>query len=101
MINLIFSIIFVASFAGLLVILVRKLPVLASLPQNESSGLRNSKIVSGIEQKVKDISLAFKKQILLHKLLSWIKRMTLKTEAKIDKLLHNIRKKAQQDNIKK
>jgi len=35
------------------------------------------------------------KQIFLHKLLSWIKCLTIKIEVKVDNWLHSIRKKAQ------
>ncbi|MBI1866243.1 MAG: hypothetical protein HYS02_00550, partial [Candidatus Staskawiczbacteria bacterium] len=38
----------------------------------------------------------FSKQMLLHKILSKFRVLTLKIERKIDELLHGIRKKAQQ-----
>ena len=48
-----------------------------------------------VEKRVK-IFLFFEKQIFLHKLLSWVKVMTLKIETRVDHPLHKIRKKAQE-----
>ena len=87
-------IVFLVSLSVVLFILARKMPALAKLPQNYSGG------------KISDISFIkkikahhfhlFEKQMLLHKLLSWVKVMTLKAETRIDHLLHGIRKKAQE-----
>ena len=87
--------IFVISFGGAIFLLAKKAPVLATMPKNGSSGIRKNKIVSDVESKVKDFFLAIEKQIFLHKILSWVKCLTLKIETRIDTLLHNIRKKAQ------
>lgn len=95
MIELIISIIFFASFAGVIFILARKIPVLNTLPQNGSTGIKKHQIVLEAENKIKDFLLAVEKQIFLHKLLSWVKCLTIKAEVRIDNLLHNIRKKAQ------
>lgn len=96
MAQLIAAIIFLGSMLGIMFILYRKVPVLVELPKNGSHGLFKGKFIIKIENKVKDIYALFSKQILLHKFLSWVKIMTLKTETKIDTLLHKIRKKAQQ-----
>jgi hypothetical protein len=96
MLELIIFIIFVISLSGVVFILYRKIESLNSLPKNGTTGLKNYKIVSSIDNKVKEISIFFKKQIFLHKLLSWTKIIVLKIETKIDILLHRIRKKAQQ-----
>ncbi len=96
MIQLIVIIIFLGSISGIVFILYRKTPSLAKLPKNGHHGLSKGKLILGIEDKIKDIYSLFKKQIILHKFLSWVKVMILKTEAKIDTLLHIIRKKAQQ-----
>ena len=96
MIQLIAAIIFGASLLGIIVILYRKIPVLVKLPQNGSHGIPKIKLISNIEDKTKNVYSLFSKQIILHKFLSWVKVMTLKTETKIDALLHNIRRKAQQ-----
>ena len=87
--------IFVFSFGGILLILVRKIPVLNDLPRNGSTGFKKHQYILEIEQKIKEILVFFKKQIFLHKFLSWVKVMTLKVETKIDSLLHRIRRKAQ------
>jgi len=88
--------IFVLSLGGALFILARKIPVLNTLPQNGSVGIKKHRIISDVENKIKELSVFFKKQIFLHKFLSWVKVMTLKIETKIDVLLHKIRKKSQQ-----
>ena len=89
-------IIFVLSLGGALFILARKIPVLNTLPQNGSIGIKKHRLISDVENKIKDISVSFKKQVFLHKLLSWVKVMTLKIETRIDVLLHKIRNKSQQ-----
>lgn len=88
--------IFVCSFGGVLIILIRKAPVLNTLPENGSTGFKKHHYISELEQKTKEIIISFEKQIFLHKFLSWVKVMTLKVETKIDSLLHKIRRKAQQ-----
>ena len=88
--------IFVCSFGGILLILIRKMPVLVELPQNGSTGFKKHQLILGVEHKLKEVLVSFKKQILLHKFLSWVKCLTIKAEVKIDHLLHSIRRKAQQ-----
>jgi hypothetical protein len=94
--NLIISIIFILSFGGVFFILARKLPSLAALPQNGTTGIKKHKVIQGAESRLKSFSVYFEKQILLHKTLSFVKVMTLKIETKVDHLLHSIRKKAQE-----
>lgn len=96
MVELIVTIIFLASLFGVAAILIRKIPVLNSLPQNGSSGIKEHKIILGIENKIKEVLVFFEKQIFFHKFLSWVKVMTLKIETKVDHLLHKIRKKNQE-----
>ena len=96
MIELIFFIIFILSFGGVLFILARKIPVLNSLPQNGTTGIRKHQIILDAENKIKEVLVFFEKQIFFHKFLSWVKVMTLKIETRVDVLLHKIRKKAQQ-----
>ena len=88
--------IFVCSFGGMLLILIRKAPILNSLPQNGTIGIKKHQIILDTENKIKEILISFEKQILLHKFLSWVKVMTLKIETRVDMMLHIIRKKAQQ-----
>jgi hypothetical protein len=95
MIELIILIIFVLSAGGVLFILVRKMPTLHSLPHNGTTGIKKHKIISNVEAKIKEVLVYFEKQIFLHKLLSWVKIMTLKIETRVDKLLHRIRRNAQ------
>jgi hypothetical protein len=95
MIELIILIIFILSFGGLVLLLLRKAPALNSLPHDGTTGIKKHHIILDFENKVKEVVVYFEKQIFLHKFLSWIKVMTLKIETKVDHLLHNIRKKAQ------
>lgn len=87
--------IFVISLGGLTFILARKLPVLAKLPQNGTTGIKKHRYISRAENKIKDFFIAFEKQIWLHKILSWVKVITLKIEVQVDHLLRDIRKKSQ------
>ena len=93
MLTLIIFLIFILSLSGVIFILVRKIPALNSLPQNANTGIRNHHIVLKIENRIKNVSVLFEKQIFLHKLLSWIKVMTLKIEIRVDHLLHRLRQK--------
>ena len=88
--------IFILSLGGALFILARKVPVLNSLPQNGTTGIKKHHYILEAENKIKDIFVFFEKQIFLHKILSWVKVMTLKIEIRVDHLLHKIRKNAQQ-----
>src|SRR3989344_2714967 len=102
MVQLIVFIIFLASLSVIIFILHKKIPVLVSLPQNGHHGLKKPKFISKIEKKVKDTHFHFfEKQMFLHKLLSKAKVWILKTETKIDNLLHGIRKNAQELDSKK
>jgi len=94
--ELIALIILLVSLCGAAIILACKVPVLNSLPQNGTTGIKKHQIILDIENNIKEILISFEKQILLHKFLSWVKVMTLKIETKVDILLHRIRKKAQQ-----
>lgn len=96
LIEFIFLIIFVCSLGGVLFVLARKIPELNSLSQNGTTGIRDHHIILNMEKKTKDVLIFFEKQIFLHKFLSWVKVITLRIETKVDHLLHNIRRKAQQ-----
>jgi len=89
-------VIFICSLGGALLILIRKAPVLNTLPQNGTTGIKKHQYILEIEKKIKDIFITFEKQIYLHKLLSFVKIMTLKIEVRVDHLLHKIRRKAQE-----
>jgi len=72
------------------------MPVLNTLSQNGTTGLKNHHYILRLEKRIKEILIYFEKQIFLHKLLSWVKVMTMRIETKIDASLHKIRRKAQQ-----
>ena len=99
-IELIFLAIFIVSVGGILFILIKKIPVLNTLSQNGTTGIEKHHYILQIEQKIKKALVAFEKQILLHKILSWLKCKILKIECGIDNKLHSIRKKAQEGNKK-
>ena len=102
MIQLISLIIFIVSFGVLLFLLYKKIPVLVNLPKNGHHGFKKPKTLKKLEKRVKDFHFDFfEKQIFLHKILSKAKIWILKTETKIDGLLHGIRKNAQQLESKK
>ena len=93
LIESIFLAIFICSLGGVIFILNRKLPELNSLPQNGSAVIREHHVILNIQNRIRKTFVFFENQILFHKFLSWIKVMTLKIETRVDKLLHNIRKK--------
>jgi len=88
-------IIFICSLVGVLIIIWRKIPILNSLSQNGSAGIRKHSVVINLENKIKNVLVFFEKQIFLHKFLSKVKVVIIKIEIRIDALLHNIRRKAQ------
>ena len=96
MIQLIALIIFVVSLGGVLLILIRKMPVLVELSQNGKTGIRNHHVILNIENRIKKIFVLFEKQIFWHKFLSWVRCLVIKIEVQIDHLLRRIRRKAQQ-----
>lgn len=97
MVQLIVFIIFIASLIGVFFIVLKKIPALVQLPQNGSSGFKKHEFILNIEKKIKDAYFHFfEKQMLLHKVLSKFRLLTLKAERKIDESLHIIRKKAQE-----
>lgn len=76
--------------------MIRKMPVLAELPKNGSTGFKKHRVISNTENKIKCAVVFFEKQILLQKLLSWARCVVIKMEVQIDHLLHRLRRKAQQ-----
>ncbi len=97
MLQLIAFIIFIISFSGIVVMLYKKAPVVATLPKNGSAEFKKHELLARAENKIKDFHFHFfSKQMLAHRVLSFIKIWTLKAETKIDHLLHGIRKNAQE-----
>jgi len=95
MAELIVTIILILSILGIVFISFRKMSDLVKLPQNDQGAFFGGVATSKIQNKIDAIFLVFRRQIFLHKFLSWVKVMTMKIEVKIDNLLHGIRKKAQ------
>lgn len=97
MVQLIALIIFLISFLAVAFILYTKMPILNALPKNGHHGIKKHKVILQIERVIKDKYFHFfEKQMLLHKILSKSRIIIMKTERRIDVLLHGIRKKAQQ-----
>lgn len=97
MVQLIAFVIFIISLAAISLILYLKIPALMQLPQDGHHGIKKHKAIQKIEKKIRDKYFHFfEKQMLLHKVLSKSRIVIMKTERKIDELLHGIRKKAQQ-----
>ena len=97
MAQLIALIIFIFSVLGMVYILCKKIPVLTELPQNGHHGFEKPEFILNVEKTIKDRHFHFfKKQMLLHKLLSKLRVLILKVEKRIDIILGSIRKKAQE-----
>lgn len=97
MFQLIVFIIFLISAIAVAGMLYRKIPALIELPQNGHHGIKKPEVVAHAENRIKDLYFHFfKKQMLLHKLLSFSKIWILRIENKIDVLLHGVRKKNQE-----
>ena len=89
-------IILVLSLCGIFVILFKKAPVLATMPRNGNMGIKKHPVILEIKAKLRVLHFdLFVKKLLLHKILSYVKVLTLKIEARVDSLLHGIRKNAQ------
>ncbi len=97
MVQIIALVIFIISVGGIFFILGKKVPALVQLPHNGSLGFKKHKLIADLETKIKAHHFhLLKKQMWLHKLLSFIKVLILKIETKIDHLLQGIRKNAQE-----
>ena len=92
--------IFFGSFLGIIVILFRKIPFLAELPEQETR--RQPKFFSALKKRIgnnsflKSISL----DTFLQKILSKIRVLTLKLENKTALWLQRLREKAQKRKMK-
>ena len=97
MLQFIAFIIFIFSFFGIAFMLYKKAPLVGMLPKTGSHAFKKHDLVAKVEGKVKDLHFHFfSKQMLAHRVLSFIKIWTLKAETKLDHLLHGIRKNAQE-----
>jgi len=100
-IELIFLIVFISSIGGAILILIKKAPILSTMPKNGSSGIKKHKIVLIAEGRIKSFLAFFSDGIILHKFLSWTKCRVIKFETWIDEVLHGIRNKAKQNKLNK
>ncbi len=94
MAELIAIFIFVCSLLGMVVIIWRKIPVLAGLPE---VFVQTEKEKFSLKEKIKKIN-PFKSsffEVFFQKVLSKIRILTLKVENKTDKYLQRLREKAQ------
>ena len=97
MLQLIAFVIFVVSLGVVFFIIFKKIPALAVLPKNGHHGFKKPKFISSIEKKLKDQHFyVFKKQVVLHKILSKVRIWVMKIERTVGDLLHGIRKKTQE-----
>lgn len=100
MVEFIALIIFIISIGGIALIIAKKIPALCKLPQNGGTGFMENGLVLQTQEKITKIYSLFQKQVILHKLLSWLKILVLKVETQIDHLLHSVRKKAKEQKEK-
>jgi hypothetical protein len=92
-------IILILSFLGLAILIIRKLPVLAALPlagddQQEGGAF---KFFGGIK-KMPGLK-AFSKEVVLHKIISKIRILSIKTDHKTFNWLKNLREKSQKEKL--
>ena len=101
MITLIVEIILLISLLGMLVILLRKIPVLAELPETQIEFNLKAKLIE-IKEKIKTSKYfhlpSF--EIVLQKILSKIRILTLKTDNKTANWLQRLREKSQKNKFK-
>ncbi len=96
MIDIIALIIFLTSLSGIGVIVFRKIPLLTELPVSDSANRFNWRTLSGKISKVKTLNpfKGLSSGIILQKILSKIRILSLKTENKTSTWLKQIRTKA-------
>jgi len=98
MIELIFAIILVGSFLGILAIIFRKIPVLSKFSETKENFSRESFLLN-LKEKIKKFFIfnfkSFPLEIILQKILSKIRILTLRLENKISLWLQKLREEAQ------
>ena len=90
MLELIALIILILSLGGIILVLVKKIPVLTQMPEVQE-GIQKENIISVLRKKIKSIS---PDKIILLKTLSKTRVFVLKIEKYIDNWLQKMRKKA-------
>jgi len=98
--ELIAQIIFVGSLVGIGIILIRKIPLLAELPEKIEETPRENLWLK-LKERMKNIPVlkSFSFEIFLQKLLSKVRILTLKIENKMGLWLQKLRKRAQKKKI--
>lgn len=97
MIRLIFLIILVGSFSGMVFIFLKKLPLLVELPQTSiSKGSLALKVKQGIKKLPGSNKLNY--ELYLQKLLSKVRVLTMKAEGTTESWLAKLRQKAIKKN---
>ena len=100
MAELIAKIILIFSFVGIIILFFKKLPALATLPENRQRFFINSLISFAKTRIENNIIPILKFDIILQKILSKIRVLTLKTENIVTNWLQILRQKAQEKNSK-
>ena len=87
------TIIFFIGFIGMGVIIFRKIPVLVGLPE---TGIEKLGIFGKLKNRIKNNGTikSFSKELLLQKILSKFRVLTLKTDKKTSNLLAKLRQKS-------
>ncbi len=98
--NLVVVIVSLISLAGVLVIVLRKMPVLLSLPKVSPLKGEN-KFLANLKEKAKAFNPLknFSYELFLQKLISRVRILILKTENKTFKWLQHLKKKQQEKKL--
>jgi len=101
MLELIATIVFLGSVLGIVFILMRKIPILAEMPE-VTEGQKKESLPSKIKKRFKDLPLIrdIFSGILLQKTLSKIRVLTIKAESKTAAWLQKLRIKSQTEKGK-
>ncbi len=94
MIVLFATIIFFIGFIGMSIIIIKKIPVLNELPETK---IKRSRIFRKLGYKIKNngtVKSFSSKELLLQKILSKFRILTLKTDKKTSNLLSKLRQKS-------
>lgn len=102
MIELIATAILIGSFIGIVVMIARKLPVLASLPLT-SEPKPGLSLWQKAKEKIKLLPApkGLSREKIIHRVLSKIKVLALRTESKTEKYLQRLRKKSRNQKEEK
>ena len=96
MLELVAAVISISSFLGILLIIFRKIPVLAEFPEEAGPSLFSK--LKEASQKL-NIFKDFSTEIFLQKILSKIRILSLRTDNKTSNWLQRLRKRSQQKKL--